>query len=111
MSSSKVRKKKVLAHWVEMRTYEFPFDAPVDDEEELHQWILTHPIAQGEWEHFETKSDTRDWEIVSVEDIEREAGNKVFCPACGMKFYGKLGKTCSKSCNQYMLETFYEEGF
>lgn len=56
--------KQVIAHWVEMRTYEFPEDAPIESEGELFNWIDKHPDAQGDWEYFATTRKTRDWEIV-----------------------------------------------
>jgi len=57
--------KKLTVHWVEMRTYEFPNDAPIENEEELINWINQHPEANGDWEYFTISAKTRDWEIVT----------------------------------------------
>lgn len=56
--------KTVNVHWVEMRTYFFPDDAPTDDETALSDYVDRHPIAKGDWEYFCVRRDMRDWEIV-----------------------------------------------
>jgi len=56
--------KTVLVHWVEMRTYVFPGDAPTDNEDALSEYVDAHPLAKGDWEYFCVKRDTRDWEMV-----------------------------------------------
>lgn len=57
--------KTLTVHWVEMRTYEFPNEAPTDNEEDLINWIDQNPESRGDWEYFEVSAKTRDWEIVS----------------------------------------------
>ena len=54
---------KVLVHWVEMRTYEFPDGCPTD-KYELESYIAN---LEDEVETYEIKSNSRDWEIVSIE--------------------------------------------
>jgi len=61
--------KEITVHWVEMRVYEFPNEAPIDCEEDLFIWIDSHPEAQGDWEYFATTRKTRDWEIVERKEI------------------------------------------
>ena len=56
--------KNVLVHWVEMRSYEFPNDAPTDDLNALGKYIDKHLQAKGNWEYFCVGSKTRDWEMV-----------------------------------------------
>ena len=56
--------KRVLVHWVEIRTYEFPDDAPVNDDEELRDYVENHSEAQGDWDFFCIHEESRDWEIV-----------------------------------------------
>ena len=60
--------KKILVHWVEMRTYELPDEAPTDNEDELFKWIFQHPKAKGDLEYFTISADTRDWEIVDIQN-------------------------------------------
>ena len=56
--------KNVQVHWVEMRSYEFPDDAPTDNISALGKYIDEHPQAKGNWEYFCVSSKTRDWEMV-----------------------------------------------
>ena len=56
--------KTILVHWVEMRRYELPDDATVNNEDELFEWIDRHPEADGDIEYFSVSAKTRDWEIV-----------------------------------------------
>ena len=60
--------KTVLVHWVEMRTYFFPDDAPTGNEDALSGYVDAHPLAKGDWEYFCVKRDTRDWGIVRLEE-------------------------------------------
>jgi len=56
--------KTIIVHWVEMRKYELPEEAPTEKEEDLFNWINQHPEAKGDIEFFTVSADTRDWEIV-----------------------------------------------
>ncbi len=57
--------KTLVVHWVEMRTYELPDEAPIENEDQLLNWINRHPRAQGDMEFFAVSAKTRDWEIVT----------------------------------------------
>jgi hypothetical protein len=57
--------KELTVHWVEMRTYEFPDDAPINDINALGAYVDKHPQAKGDWEYFCVKHNTRDWEMVT----------------------------------------------
>ena len=59
--------KQVLLHWVEMRTLEIPDNFPTEDMEELFEYMDT--VGDDSMEKYTVKSDTRDWEIVDVEEI------------------------------------------
>lgn len=59
--------KRVLVHWVEMRTYEVPDDCPTDDTDEFDEWIGQN--TGGDTDTFVAKRDSRDYEIVYVEEL------------------------------------------
>ena len=54
--------KRVLLHWVEIRTLEVPDDFPTDDVSELFEYV-------DSMEKYTVKTDSRDLEIVDVEEI------------------------------------------
>ncbi len=62
--------KKVLIHWVEMRTLEVPDECPTDDISDLYDWIEQQEPPSGcDLENYVTKVDSRDHDIVNVEEI------------------------------------------
>lgn len=73
--------KRVLVHWMEVRTLEVPDECPTDDESKFEQWLFDHaknspytddPYKANDQHTFVTKSDTRDFEIVDVTAIVPE---------------------------------------
>jgi len=62
--------KRILTHWVEMETLEVPDECPTEDEQAIMDWIE----ANGGTEIFCVKRNSRDYEIVTVEEID---GNEV----------------------------------
>jgi len=62
--------KRVVVHWVEMRTYEVPDDAPTNTYEEFRHW-LSQKDDSGMYrdDSYMTDEDTRDAEIVEVERL------------------------------------------
>lgn len=68
--------KKVLTHWVSASTFEVPDECPTDNTDDFERWIIDHDfgkedpfLAKG---NFVSDFETRDFEIVSVENIEEE---------------------------------------
>jgi hypothetical protein len=62
--------KKVLIHWVEMRTLEVPDECPTDTILDLYDWIAQQePSSRCDLENYVTKVDSRDHEIVNAEEI------------------------------------------
>lgn len=73
--------KKVIVHWVEIRTLEVPDECPTDDVDKFEKWMYTHSPTSEPYKmfsitepirgkiNFVVKSETRDFEIVSVEAI------------------------------------------
>ena len=74
--------KKVIVHWVEMRTLEVPDECPTDDlttigNDDFEKWLFDHTTGNINidpycLEEFAVKSSTRDFEIVDVEAIVPE---------------------------------------
>ena len=54
--------KRVQVHWTEYRTFEFPDDAPVQEEEALINYVENHPEAKGDWNYFCVSTETEEWE-------------------------------------------------
>lgn len=59
--------KRVLVHWVEVRTYEVPDECPTDDTEEFYQWIDEN--TESNVDDYAISKDSRDLEIVDVEQL------------------------------------------
>jgi hypothetical protein len=57
--------KRLLVHWVEMRTLEVPDDAP-ERTDEFIEWMV---VNRCDRESLAVKADERDFEIVDVPDI------------------------------------------
>lgn len=70
--------KQVVYHWVEMRTLEVPDEAPTDDICRLLDWVdLQTKNNNKTIDDFIVKSDTRDFEIVDVQElIDEEEQNE-----------------------------------
>jgi len=79
------KKRKIITyHWVEMRKIEVPFDCPDNDISAMTEWINEYvdkdfwggegtgycPDVAKEFEVYMSKSDTRDWEIVDVDEVK-----------------------------------------
>ena len=72
--------KKVLVHWVEMRTLEVLDECPTDDVNEFEKHLYDRqqmffnkdPYSIDDKNSFTVKSETRDFEIVDVEAIVPE---------------------------------------
>lgn len=58
--------KKILTHWVEMEMLELPDACPTDDEQEMVDWM----DENGGSEEYVVKRNSRDYEIVDVEEID-----------------------------------------
>jgi hypothetical protein len=54
-------KKTVTASWTEIRRYEFPEEAPVEDEEALAEYVENHPEAEGDMDYFAIERETDDY--------------------------------------------------
>lgn len=65
--------KKVLIHWAEMRTLEVPDECLTDNILDLYDWIAQQEPCNTpngcDLEKYVTKADSRDCEIVNVEEI------------------------------------------
>lgn len=65
--------KKVLVHWVEMVTLEVPDECPTDNSDDFERWLYDHDKSSLDiykyGANFVTKADTRDFEIVEVENV------------------------------------------
>ncbi len=62
--------KRVIVHWVEMRTLEVPDECPTDNVDEFEKWIYNNGLGihsnPYEKSGFAIKLDTRNLEIVDV---------------------------------------------
>lgn len=58
--------KRIVYHYVVMRTLEVPDECPSDNIGNMLEWIGQH--RDDFMENHTTKEDTRDWEIVDVEE-------------------------------------------
>ena len=56
--------KRLIVHWVEMRTLEVPDDAP-ETTNEFEEWLWENGYER---EQFVVKADQRDFEVVDVLD-------------------------------------------
>ena len=52
--------KRLMSTWSEVRTFEFPDDAPTHNMEQLFDYVEQHPEADGDWSYF----------VSSVEPLE-----------------------------------------
>jgi hypothetical protein len=57
--------KRLLVHWVEMRTLEVPDNAP-ERTDEFIEWMV---VNRCDRESLAVKADERDFEIVDVPDL------------------------------------------
>ena len=68
--------KKVIVHWVEMRTLEVPDECPTDDvdkfEEFMYNKCMEDPYNVNDENSFTVESERKDFEIVDVEVIVPE---------------------------------------
>jgi len=66
--------KRVLVHWIEVRTLEVPDQCPTGKVDDFERWLYDHakndPYAMNGSDMFTVKSSTRDFEIVDVTTIE-----------------------------------------
>ncbi len=79
--------KKVIVHWVEMRTLEVPDECPTDDQYAFDEWLnndcTNNPYCGDPYEYddknYVVETNVRDFEIVDVEAIvpeEEKVGSK-----------------------------------
>jgi len=55
--------KRVTVSSTEYKTFQFPEDAPTDNEQALAEYVENHPEAQGDWDYFCVETISGDWEF------------------------------------------------
>ena len=84
--------KRVTYHWTEMRVLEVPDECPTDGVDEMLEWLSKQEPCDTPYGHdpenFCVKKDSRDFEIVDVEEDE----TKIIPTCCGGVPLDKNGK-------------------